>query len=375
MASLKTSTLKKVFFIAGLLYAAVYLTACLTPYIHPADFWPMSFLALGFAYLAGGMILLFVLSLFIYRKISWIFFLILLSGYQNISSTFSFHARKEFNDEKQANTFRLLSWNVNYFGNCQIKNDGPNSIRRQMFAFIQQKNPDVLCIQDFSNFIKHGFYSDYNYVKDSLHYPYTYFPVDYAYHADTAPEQYGPVIFSRYPISDTGRVRFFNEPEAESFQFATIDFKGTKIKLFNAHFKSMRIHAQSASPREYNFLEADTGLLLHASTFKKLKHFDKIHIQQAELVKTEMNKTDLPIIFCGDINSVPASFVYQLLRKNLDDAFLSTGFGFGGTYDSISPTLRIDVVLPDKRLKVMQHQTPHLHLSDHYPNLVDIRLR
>ena len=335
----------------------------------------MTFLSLGFTYLWGGMILIFILSLFIYRKSSWIFLIILFAGFQNFTSVFGFNSRKEFIDTKQENTFRLLSWNVNYFGDCQIKDDSANSVRQQMFAFIRQKNPDVLCFQDFSNFIKHGFYSDFNYIKDSLAYPYAYFPIDYAYPADIAPEQYGPVIFSRFPISDTGKIRYRNEANEEAFQFATIHFKGTAIKIYNAHFKSMRIHAQSASPREYNFLDADTGLLFHSSTFRKLKHFDRIHGEQALLIKTEMNKNDLPVIFCGDINSVPSSFVYQLLRKNLNDAFLSTGFGFGGTYDSISPTLRIDVVLPDKRLKVIQHHSPHLHLSDHYPNLVDIQLR
>ena len=103
--------------------------------------------------------------------------------------------------------------------------------------------------------------------------------------------------------------------------------------------------------------------------------FDKIHFEQARLIKSELNKSALPFVFCGDLNSVPASYVYQHISKNLNDAFLSTGFGFGGTYDSISPTLRIDVVLMDQRLKSTQHQTPHLHLSDHYPNLVDIQLR
>jgi len=369
------STFKNIFFIAGICYSAIYLIACLTPYINPVNFWPLTFLALGFVYLLAGMIVIFLLSLVIFRKRSWIFLLVLLAGYQNISSVFGFHERKDFIGQKDEKSLRILSWNVNYFGDCQKKNDAPNNVRRQMFAFIQQSDADVLCFQDFSNFIAPWFYADLDYVRDSLHYPYVYFPIDYAYGESDKPEQYGPAIFSRLPLTDTGKIRYSGNPRSESFQFATINFRGQQIKIFNAHLSSMSIHAESASPRDYNFLEADSGLLLHSNTFKKLKHFDKIHVDQIHLIKSALNKTDLPLLFCGDLNSVPASYVYQHLRKNLSDAFLTTGFGFGGTYDSISPTLRIDVVLMDQRLKIAQHHTTHLHLSDHYPNLVDIQLR
>ncbi len=375
MAAQKRSTFKNIFFIAGICYAAVYLIACLTPYINPVNFWPLTFLALGFVYLLAGMIVLFLLSLIIYRKTSWIFLMVLLAGYQNISSVFGFHERKDFIAQKAEKSLRILSWNVNYFGDCQKKNDAPNSVRRQMFAFIQQSDADVMCFQDFSNFIAPWFYADLDYVRDSLHYPYVYFPIDYVYGKSDKPEQYGATIFSRIPLSDTGRIRYSTNPSSEGVQFATINFRGHPIKIFNAHLSSMAIHAQNASPREYNFLEADSGLLFHSNTFRKLKFFDKIHIDQAKLIKSEMNKTSIPFFFCSDLNSVPASYVYQHLRKNLSDAFLTTGFGFGGTYDSISPTLRIDVVLMDQRLKTVQHHTPHLHLSDHYPNLVDIQLR
>lgn len=375
MAAQKKSPFKHLFFIAGIFYAAIYFIACLTPYINPVYFWPLTFLALGFVYLLAGMIIVFLLSLFIFRKRSWIFLLILLAGFQNISSVFGFHSRKDFIAQKNEKSLRVLSWNVNYFGDCQKKNDSPNSVRRQMFAFIQQCNADVLCFQDFSNFIAPRFFADLDYIRDSLHYPYVYFRVDYTYNATYEPQQYGPSIFSRIPLLDTGSMRYSNDPMSETFQFATIHFKGQPIKLFNAHLSSMDIHAETASPREYNFLQADTGLLLHTSTFKKLKRFDKIHIEQIHLIKDAMNRSDLPLLFCGDLNSVPSSYVYQHLRKGLNDAFLSTGFGFGGTYDSISPTLRIDVVLMDQRLKAAQHYTPHLHLSDHYPNLADIQWR
>lgn len=370
----KKITFKKIFFILGISYSIIYILACLTPYINPVNFWPLTFLALGFVYLLAGMLLLFLLSLFIFRKRAWIFLLIILTGFQNISSTFGLHYGNNFFDDKNKNSLRLLSWNSNYFGDCQIKNDSPNSIRRQMFQFIQQSDADVLCFQDFSNFIGTWFFPNVNFIRDSLHYPYVYFPIEYSYN-DFIPEQYGPSIFSRFPLSDTGRIKYWGDASTETFQFATILFKGKPIKIFNAHLRSMQIHTPTASPKNYNFLQADSGVLFHPSTFKKLKQFDKIHVEQALIIKSELNKNTVPFIFCGDLNAVPTSYVYRQISNGLSDAFLKTGFGLGGTYDSISPTLRIDVVLLDQHLKTVQQQTPTLHLSDHYPNVVDIQWR
>ena len=68
MSTQNKSLFKNIFFIAGICYATVYLIACLTPYVNPVTFWPLTFLALGFVYLLAGMIVLFLLSLVIFRK-------------------------------------------------------------------------------------------------------------------------------------------------------------------------------------------------------------------------------------------------------------------------------------------------------------------
>ena len=368
--------IRKTLYIACIVYAVIYLMSCFTGFISPISFFPLTFLALGFVYLTIGMLFVTLLSVFLDWKRCWIFLLIFFAGYKNINSVFAFHDRKKFDFHKKENVLRILSWNVNYFGDCQLKFDSSESIPRRMFAFIKKSNADILCFQDFSNFNAKWFRNNKNYIIDSLHYPYSYFPIDYTYNESWAPEQYGLCIFSRIPLSDTGRIRFKREnPLPESFCFATIHFNGAPIKIFNAHLSSMTIHGQTASPRAYNFFKADTGIILHSNTFRKLMRFDKIHTEQMEIIKHEMDLTNTSYIFCGDLNAVPSSYVYQQLSKGLDDAFLNTGFGFGGTYDSISPVLRIDVVLTEKRLQSVQHLTPHLHLSDHYPNLVDIMFK
>lgn len=368
--------LKKLFFVISFFYSAIYVIACFTPYINPIHFFPLVFLSLGFPFLLFGMLLLIIMHFFIYRKYSWIFVCILLLGFKNITSTFGFHPKKEFVWEKQPNTLRLLSWNVNYFLDCQIKNDTPNNPRKKMFEFIKKTNADVLCFQDFSSFYNPKlFYPNLEYIRDSLHYPYTYFPIAFVYNQSWAPEKYGVVFFSRYPITDTARIWFVGDVASENFGYADINFLGKSIRFYTAHLRSMQLHAQKFNENETGFLKADTALILHSNTFRKLKYFDKVHIEQAKLIRKSLDTSRQPFVFCGDINAVPSSYVYATLSKNLNDAFLANGSGFGRTYDSLSPTLRIDVVLMNKQIHATQFYTPRLHLSDHLPNVVDLKFQ
>jgi endonuclease/exonuclease/phosphatase family metal-dependent hydrolase len=323
------------------------------------------------------MIVLLILSLFSGRRYSWILLLVLLAGFKNISAVFAFHfPQKKFQQEKRAGCFRLLSWNVNSFIDCRLVNDTPGNPCSRILDFIRKSNADIVCLQDFSTFNGPGFRSTFDYLKDSLGYRYTYFPVSEVYKTSYSRERYGTPVFSRYPLSDTGRVPFIQpELKKESLVYATVNINGVSFRVFNTHLLSMNIHTRNGRVAGDSFLQSDTALMFHTSTFRKLKQFDKSHVQQAEQIKAVLNKSGLPFVFCADINSVPSSYTYHHLSKGLTDAFLATGFGLGRTYDSMSSSLRIDVVLMSKLLRPVQHHTSHIHVSDHLPNITDIEIR
>jgi len=354
----------------------VYLLSCLTPFINPIHFFPLTFLSLGFPFLLVGMILLLILSLFIFRKYFWLILIIIAVGYKNITAIYGFNGKKEFVQSKQPNTFRLLSWNVNYFLDCRVKNDTPNNPRRKMFDFVKNSGADVLCSQDFSSFYSKEFYPNFEFIRDSLKYPYAYFPVAYAYNEPYAPQKYGVIILSRFPIVDSGYIKYQADADSENFAYADVKIQNKTIRFYCAHLRSMQLHTKRLNENETNFLKADTALILHSNTFRKLKYFEQIHISQAKQIRQSIDSNlNKPLIFCGDINSVPSSYVYHHLRKNFSDAFLQNGSGLGRTYDSLSSTLRIDVVFINNKLKATQHSTPRVHLSDHLPNLVDLEFR
>jgi len=371
-----TNIFQKIVLIICLCYSGVYLLGCLTPYINPVHFYPLTFLSLGFPFLLGGMLLILILSLFIVRKYFWLFLVIIALGFKNISAIYGFHPKKAFDLTKKPGSFRLLSWNVNYFLDCQIKSDTPNAPRRQMFQYIRETNADVLCFQDFSSFYNPQiFYPNVEYIRDSLGYPFCYFPVDHILNEKYTPEKYGVILFSRFPITDSGSMKLSKEGESERFGFIDIRIQGKTVRMYCAHLASMQIHVAGDKNKEASSLKSDTALILHTNTFRKLKYYERIHIDEAKTIRKSLDSITGPLVFCADLNSVPSSYVYHYIRQDMQDAFLQNGSGLGRTYDSLSPTLRIDVVFLNNQLKATQHHTARLHLSDHLPNLVDLEFR
>jgi endonuclease/exonuclease/phosphatase family metal-dependent hydrolase len=269
----------------------------------------------------------------------------------------------------------LLSWNASDFVNTQLSTDTTGNPRRTMLSFIKETDADVICLQDFSNKKGKGFFNVFHYIKDTLGYHYTYFPLSYTFYLTELEQEYGNTIFSKYPITDSGKTALpFSGPD-EFLSYIDVKIKEKTVRFYTAHLLSLSLHTSSNRPEQINFINRDSSLILHKSTLKKLSHFDKIHAQQAIAIKQVLDATQLPYVFCADLNSVPSTYTYHHLKSGLQDAFLQNDFGIGRTYDSISPTLRIDVVLLNNQLKAVQHKTPVLHLSDHYPNITDFQFR
>ncbi len=70
---------------------------------------------------------------------------------------------------------------------------------------------------------------------------------------------------------------------------------------------------------------------------------------------------------------MPNSNTYFTIKGKLQDSFLKKGSLIGRTFRFISPTLRIDYILADKRFKVNQFRVIHVPYSDHYPIEADLK--
>ncbi len=347
----------------------VYFVASLSPYISPLVFWPITFLSLGFLFIAISTFLVILIWLFVNWKASaFLFALFILVGYSNLKATVALHFFSNFNYQKDSNALRVMTWNVRYFDENIRLFDTPNSIRRQMFDFIRKADPDVILFQDYLDYQSNTMTSNISMVRDSLGYSYCYTTKDMSGHNSYGDSDAGVGMFSKIPLTDSGKATF--NIGSESVGYIDLLYKNRKVRILTTHLLSTGIHPSkeySAGYRDYDSIYA-----YGRSVMGRLQYYDQVHTEQAKIVKAVADESPHPVIITGDFNSVPSSYVYHLIKGNRKDVFVNKGLGLGHTYKGLSKTLRIDFMLVDQRFRVKQVATPQLNLSDHYPVIADL---
>ena len=132
----------------------------------------------------------------------------------------------------------------------------------------------------------------------------------------------------------------------------------------------MFIYNPVASIPTLRILDSETSDLMInqlSQTFKKQQ-------TQAELLTEHMKQSPFSILLCGDFNNTAHSYVYRLLKSNLQDTFQVAGRGFGRTYAMDYYPARIDFILVDSEIKVNNYKTHPEEFSDHFPISASLNL-
>jgi endonuclease/exonuclease/phosphatase family metal-dependent hydrolase len=377
MANLRNFT-RRLFIFSNIIAVILFLLACANAFLPPDRWWVISLLGLVFPLLLFIILffLVFGLSFPAFRRWSLLSFAALLIGWSNIHSFLAFHIGKGFASEKPSHSLRILTWNVRSFDLFIGKKNGALEHRPRMMEFIGAQQADVLCLQEFyeSRNPKEQA-ANISYIRQRLHYPYYFFSRDY-----TRPDglyEGGVIVFSRYPIVDT-LISHYPRPEGfhstESLIAADIKVDNDTIRVFTTHLQSVLFRSKDFHDIEIIKNVDDSIVEASRSIVKKLRNAFRHRGDQAEEVRAELDKSPFPAVICGDFNDVPNSYTYFTIRGRWKDAFLQKGFGIGRTYVHLSPTLRIDYILADPRLPVLQCRKFSLPWSDHNPVVADLAL-
>jgi endonuclease/exonuclease/phosphatase family metal-dependent hydrolase len=276
--------------------------------------------------------------------------LVLLMGITFINKFYKFSAKDYPEEEKD---FTVMSYNVRLFNVFKWfeRDDVPENIR----GFINDKNPDILCIQEYSN----------SGDIDLKVYPHRYIFMD-GKQIKTA-----QAIFSKFPIIDQGIIFFPNSNNIVVFA----DIKKGKdiIRVYNMHLQSIKI-----SP-DVNEINENIDLLNQGGKSQKLFYrISKAFMQQqqqAEIFKEHKNQSPYPIIICGDMNNSAFSYVYRNIKGKLKDSFEEAGIGFGATYKFRYYPARIDYIFADENMTVKKFESfPGFENSDHYPIMAKLSM-
>ncbi len=357
------------FIVLNLLAAIVFLLAVIAPYLNPAQWWPLAFAGLGFAIVLTLLVLFVIFWIVVKPRYVLISIVALLIGWKGVAVFFSFHTSGQFAVAKPKTTLRVLSWNVARFIELRRNKNEGSQTRLKMFEQIKAQNADVLCMQEFFHATDKRYYNNIDTFK-AMGYPYFY----YSWDGDGHKQWYGQVIFSRYPIIDSGIVHYPRPGLPESLINADILFGEDTIRIFTTHLQSVQFKKEDYKSLQEIKNRDDSLLQNSKSIFSKLKRGFIYRAQQADIVKQISGNSPHPYIITGDFNDVPNTYTYFTIRGKLQDAFLEKGFGVGRTYSGISPTLRIDYILATGHFKVQQFLRIPKKLSDHYMLVADLQL-
>ncbi|MFI5153478.1 MAG: endonuclease/exonuclease/phosphatase family protein [Chitinophagales bacterium] len=369
---------KRILVLTNTAVVILFLLACANGWLHPDRWWFISLLGLIFP-----LLFLLVLGFFIFwlffqtKRIALISLVAMIIGWQNIHAFLALDIHKKFISEKSVNALRVLTWNVHGWDQFITKKPGASGHRESMISFIEGLNPDVICFQEF--FESHNpkvLPATIPYITERLHYPYHIFAPDYRWHEGLY--ESGVVIFSKFPITDSFRMRYQDSPmqkTPESLLFADINVNGKITRVFTTHLQSVLFQGRDFRNVEIIKNVDDGTLQASKSIIKKLKRAYGLRGSQADQVREQLDKSPYPVIICGDFNDVPNSYTYFRIRGNRKDAYIQRGFGIGRTYVHLSPTLRIDYIFTGQQFDVLQCSKFPLPYSDHHPVVADLQLK
>jgi endonuclease/exonuclease/phosphatase family metal-dependent hydrolase len=350
-----------------------FLLSCLSPYLNPQKWWFISFLGLAFPFLLVLVVLFLSGWLIIMRpRYALISGVALLFSIKSILVSFAFNNPGSFEYKRTPGTIRVLTWNVARFIELKKVNNKGSATRLKMLELLKQQDADVLCLQEFHTSTKADYYDNIKTITEELGYPYHYFNYD----TDGDEMFYSSIIFSRYPIVDSGTVRYPRPALPDVLIHADIKFNSDTFRVFTTRLQSLRFNKEDYKNLNKIKTGQEDSLIPNSRTIlSKLKRGLSYHGLQADLIAEIKDISPHPILFCADLNEIPNSYTYRQVKGDMQDAFLKKGFGIGRTFSGLSPTLRIDYIFADKPFRVRQFNRLVKNLSDHYMLVADVELR
>jgi vancomycin resistance protein VanJ len=205
---------------------------------------------------------------------------------------------------------------------------------------IRREKPDIVCLQEVRGLGVSG--DEMQKMREIL--PHWYF----AHHDEVATLSRFPIEETRvHPVKNTWRVILETQ----------IMVRGRLLSVWNTHFITDRAVPKNGA-RVVRSLGGSAPLRLH---------------QMRQLMNV-VPKDAPRVLVMGDFNNPPRGLVYRRLASRWTDAFRAAGTGFGYSYRSDLPLMRIDYIWASRDVRVLAaHVSPH-RASDHSAVIADIAI-
>jgi endonuclease/exonuclease/phosphatase family metal-dependent hydrolase len=263
-------------------------------------------------------------------------------------------------------TFQVESYNLRLFNYFEGKKSS-NSEKR-ILELLKNQQSDIICLQEI--YIEGDPEQNEREIRLAIGGKY------YAHFkliSTGKNHHYGIATLSKFPIINKGDI--VHEKSSSLSIYSDILIDNDTIRIFNNHLQSFRLHRMERSFLNEMIETSDdketiNEIVTISSSLKK--GFIK-RASQAQAVKARIDKSPYPVIVAGDFNDTPVSYSYRKIRKGLNDAFVSSGYGAGFTYKGNYPPNRIDYILYNDAFECRQFDIVKVKFSDHYPIIAFFR--
>ena len=324
------------------------LMAYLLPFLAPKWFPILSVFSLFLPFFLVLNLLFFIYWLIQLKKYIFVSGLILLLGITFINK---FYNLKQTELPKSENDFTVMSYNVRLFNKFNWNQKA--NIPTQIAKLVDDKNPDILCIQEYSDLEKTQF-SDYKFKQ---------------IFKEGKNIIVGNAIFSKYKIIDKGVINFPNS--TNNAVYADIVKENDTLRIYSMHLQSIKISTDIGDDEIQKMDESKTKYI-----FRKISDAFTKQQEQALLLKAHYRECKYKKIICGDMNNSAFSFVYRTIKGSMQDTFENSGAGFGKTYNFKYYPARIDYIFADKNMLVKSFETLNeFYNSDHFPLITRLEIK
>ena len=336
-------------FVINIVLVVFSFVAYLLPFLPPSQFSFLSVFSLGMPFFFVSNALFVVYWLFKFRKRIVFSMVVLLLGITFINKFYKFSQSKYTFVE---NDFKVMSYNVRLFNLFEWIDY--TDVPKNILNFVNEQNPDILCVQEFSNSAK----------VDFKIYPYKHIFFD----GDLI--RTGQAVFSKFPILNQGEIVFQNS--GNNVVFADIKKGKDVIRIYSMHLQSLKISPDiSQLSNDIESINEQKSKMIFGMAAQAFK----LQQEQAEQLKNHIKTCDIPVILCGDMNNSAFSYIYRKLKGDMNDCFEENGLGFGNTYNFKYYPARIDYIFADKSIEVKNFETfNRFNNSDHFPIMATLHL-
>lgn len=350
----KPVVLKYLNFILACVFALVYILGKLPPH-EKFNLWLIYF-SIPFVLSVNVVLLLVMLVL---RNTSVFFYLgALLLGGNYITSTIGIKSIFRKKENYSQPTLKVSNYNVGGFNLSLAKSAAEDSGYNELKKWILSNEADIQCYQEFQYFPgKANADIVENFTSRGYHH---YF----SGRTNWDRSELGVLILSKFPLIAYGDI-MKSSNGFNRITFADINFNDDTLRIINVHLESMSL--KKYNPVYSRNLQDGKRNIKMVLSKLRLGMFERS--EQIKNLIRFIETSPHPVICVGDFNELPYSYSYQLLKKEVKNAFEEVGRGFGFTYSGKTlGMLRIDNQFYSSELNAVSFETLNaVRYTDHFP--------